>query len=58
MWDTLKAGRPWTGMVKNRCKNGDYYWVVANATPIWEGGQITGYMSVRRKADPRGHRRP
>ena len=49
LWDTLKAGRPWTGMVKNRCKNGDYYWVVANATPIWEGGQITGYMSVRRK---------
>ncbi len=49
LWDTLKAGRPWTGMVKNRCKNGDYYWVLANATPIWEGGQISGYMSVRRK---------
>ena len=49
LWDTLKAGRPWVGYVKNRCKNGDYYWVVANATPIWESGQITGYMSVRRK---------
>ncbi|MBI5921352.1 MAG: Tar ligand binding domain-containing protein, partial [Betaproteobacteria bacterium] len=49
LWSTLKAGRPWTGMVKNRCKNGDYYWVLANATPIWESGQIVGYMSVRRK---------
>lgn len=49
-WETLKAGRPWTGLVKNRCKNGDYYWVLANATPIYESGQISGYMSVRRKA--------
>ncbi|CAG0979172.1 partial Aerotaxis receptor, partial [Rhodocyclaceae bacterium] len=50
LWNTLKAGRPWTGYVKNRCKNGDFYWVLANATPIWEGGQVAGYMSVRRKA--------
>ncbi len=47
LWNTLKAGRPWTGLVKNRRKNGDHYWVVANATPIREGGQVTGYMSVR-----------
>ena len=52
LWDTLKQNRPWTGYVKNRCKNGDFYWVEANATPIWENGQVTGYMSVRRKADP------
>ncbi|MDP2824829.1 MAG: MCP four helix bundle domain-containing protein, partial [Sulfuritalea sp.] len=50
LWRTLKEGRPWTGYVKNRTKNGDYYWVLANATPVWENGQITGYMSVRRKA--------
>jgi methyl-accepting chemotaxis protein len=49
-WNTLKEGRPWTGMVKNRCKNGDFYWVEANATPIRENGQVTGYMSVRGKA--------
>lgn len=48
LWDTLKAGLPWTGAVKNRCKNGDYYWVLASATPIQEGGQVTGYMSVRK----------
>jgi PAS domain S-box-containing protein len=47
MWRTLQAGRPWTGMVKNRRKNGDHYWVVANATPVLEGGAATGYMSVR-----------
>lgn len=51
LWNTLKAGRPWSGLVKNRCKNGDYYWVDANATPIYESGQVVGYMSVRRKAD-------
>ncbi len=50
MWRTLKEGRPWTGYVKNRCKNGDYYWVLANAAPIVEGGRVTGYISVRRKA--------
>jgi PAS domain S-box-containing protein len=47
MWETLKAGRPWTGMVKNRRKNGDHYWVVANATPVLEGGSAVGFMSVR-----------
>jgi len=48
LWQTLKAGRPWIGMVKNRCKNGDYYWVDAHATPIIENGQTMGYMSVRK----------
>ncbi|WP_343829389.1 PAS domain-containing protein, partial [Massilia aurea] len=47
MWRTLQGGEPWTGLVKNRCKNGDFYWVVANVAPIRERGQITGYMSVR-----------
>lgn len=47
LWATLQAGRPWTGLVKNRCKNGDHYWVLANATPIFEDGQPVGYMSVR-----------
>jgi methyl-accepting chemotaxis protein len=50
LWEDLKDGRPWTGVVKNRCKNGDYYWVVADVTPIREAGQVAGYMSVRREA--------
>ena len=47
LWQTLQAGEPWTGLVKNRRKNGDFYWVVANVVPIQEGGRVTGYMSVR-----------
>lgn len=46
-WDTIQAGRPWVGLVKNKRKNGDHYWVMANASPITEGGRITGYVSVR-----------
>ena len=49
MWATLKAGRSWTALVKNRRKTGDHYWVRANATPIVRGGRVTGYMSVRTK---------
>jgi aerotaxis receptor len=47
LWETLQAGEPWTGLVKNRRKNGDYYWVVANVVPIKESGATVGYMSVR-----------
>jgi len=48
MWANLKAGKHWMGIVKNRCKNGDYYWVDAYVTPIFENGVATGYESVRR----------
>jgi aerotaxis receptor len=47
MWATIQAKFPWTSRIKNRRKNGDHYWVQANATPIPEGEQITGYLSVR-----------
>jgi len=47
MWDDLKAGRPWQGLVKNRRSDGGFYWVVANASPVRENGQIVGYQSVR-----------
>ena len=50
MWATLKAGEPWTALVKNRRKNGDHYWVRANAVPVVRDGKTTGYMSVRTKA--------
>jgi len=49
LWDTLKAGKPWVGAVKNRRKNGDFYWVLATASPIRENGQVTGYTSIRTK---------
>ncbi len=52
MWQTLRQGKSWTGLVKNRCKNGDHYWVRANATPMHRNGQLVGYMSVRTRPDP------
>lgn len=50
LWQTIQSGLPWSALVKNRCKNGDHYWVVANVTPVIENGQVTGYMSVRTMA--------
>jgi aerotaxis receptor len=47
LWETIKSKQPWTGLIKNRRKNGDYYWVRANATPMVDGDHITGYLSVR-----------
>ncbi|WP_277060020.1 methyl-accepting chemotaxis protein [Rivihabitans pingtungensis] len=47
LWTTLKAGRPWSGLVKNRNKAGDFYWVEAYVSPITENGETIGYMSVR-----------
>lgn len=47
LWVTIKAGRPWRGIVKNRCKNGDYYWVDALVVPVRKNNETTGYMSVR-----------
>ncbi|QAA92964.1 methyl-accepting chemotaxis protein [Pollutimonas thiosulfatoxidans] len=49
LWDTLQAGKPWLGLVKNRRKDGGFYWVLANAAPVYEHGEITGYASVRLK---------
>ncbi|MBL4710906.1 MAG: PAS domain-containing protein [Gammaproteobacteria bacterium] len=50
LWDKINTGKPWSGIVKNRCNNGDYYWVKENVTPIRENGRIIEYMSVRTKA--------
>ncbi|USD37320.1 PAS domain-containing methyl-accepting chemotaxis protein [Ferrimonas sp. SCSIO 43195] len=49
MWSTVKTGQPWMGLVKNRCKNGDYYWVNAYIAPVYEDGVLHEYQSVRRK---------
>jgi aerotaxis receptor len=53
LWETIEAGMPWSGYVKNRRKNGDFYWVYATATPTVDGsGRIVGYTSVRVRPDP------
>jgi PAS domain S-box-containing protein len=50
LWATLQTGRPWQGLVKNRTRNGDYYWVRANIMPHQDGGKTIGYVSIRTKA--------
>jgi len=51
-WETLQQGRSWMGVVKNRCKNGDHYWVHAYVTPITdEKGELVEYQSIRQAPD-------
>lgn len=48
MWATIQAGEAWSQIVKNRRKNGDYYWLRANVGPVFDDdGNITGYISHR-----------
>ena len=52
MWQRLKTGKSWIGAVKNRCKNGDHYWVRAYAIPILnEQGAISELQSIRSELD-------
>ncbi|MEX6500498.1 methyl-accepting chemotaxis protein [Pseudomonas sp. 25A3E] len=51
LWATLKDGRSWMGLVKNRCKSGDHYWVSAYVTPVVRNGQVVEYQSVRTRAE-------
>ncbi|AZV31275.1 PAS domain-containing methyl-accepting chemotaxis protein [Cobetia sp. ICG0124] len=50
LWSTLKSGKNWQGLVKNRRKDGDFYWVDACVTPLMENGEVMGFASVRVKA--------
>ncbi|NIC37113.1 PAS domain-containing protein [Halomonas desiderata] len=52
LWQAIKRGDSWQGVVKNRRKNGDHYWVNATVTPIVENGQCLGYTSVRTAVEP------
>ena len=51
LWQSCKANKPWMGMVKNRCKNGDYYWVDAYVRPLYVDGKVEGFQSVRAKPE-------
>lgn len=50
-WETIKAGNIWSAVIKNRRKNGDTYWVRANATAMYKGSEIIGYLSVRTRPE-------
>ncbi len=47
MWERIKEGYPWEGVIKNRRKNGDYYWVYAYVTAVYSQGEMIGFQSVR-----------
>ncbi|MGD7034315.1 methyl-accepting chemotaxis protein [Methylotuvimicrobium buryatense] len=49
LWKTITSGRTWNGRIKNRCKNGDYYWVDAHVAPVYDNGKIVAYRSLRFK---------
>lgn len=51
LWQRLHNGKPWMGLIKNRCKSGDHYWVDAFVTPVYVDGEVVGYQSVSRSAD-------
>lgn len=48
LWDRIRSGRPWRGLVKNRARSGDHYWVDAQVAPQYKNGRLVGFMSVRR----------
>lgn len=51
LWATIKSGKPWQGYVKNRTKDGGYYWVDARVSPLYEDGSHIGFLSVRFKPE-------
>ncbi|MDH4263746.1 MAG: methyl-accepting chemotaxis protein [Spirochaetia bacterium] len=51
LWETIKDGKPWQGFVKNRTKDGGFYWVDARVSPLYENGKHVGFLSVRFKPD-------
>lgn len=57
LWKKLKAGNSWRGIIKNRCKDGSFYWVDAFVTPLIENNEIIGYQSVRQKPTDEMRRR-
>jgi methyl-accepting chemotaxis protein len=51
-WKSIKGERPWTGLLKIRCKNGDFCWVECNISPVWKDGSAIGYFAMSRKPTP------
>ena len=51
MWDTIKSGQSWNGLVKNLRKDGLYYWVDTEILPLKDADdKVTGYIAARKPA--------
>lgn len=58
MWSRLRDGQTWLGAVKNRCKNGDHYWVRAYAIPVLgKNGEVQELQSIRSQLEPEAQAR-
>lgn len=51
MWKTIRKGKKWQGIVKNRSKDGNFYWVEAEVSPFVKGGKTIGFKSVRKRVE-------
>lgn len=52
LWETIKAGDEWSGIVKNLRKDGRYYWVETHVKPIIKNGTAVGYIAARKPVAP------
>jgi len=51
VWKTIQSGTIWHGLVKNLRKDGKFYWVDTEVTPIYDNnGVVKGYMAARKPA--------
>ena len=49
LWKTVQDGKIWNGIVKNKTKNGGFYWVNATAYPSKKANGELRYISIRIK---------
>lgn len=51
LWNVIRDGKLWQGIVANRSKQGRIYWVKASVFPCFEDQEIVGYISIRTKPE-------
>jgi len=47
MWETIRSGKVWKGVFRNKRKDGTFYWVDSTIVPFLKNGNIFGYFSIR-----------
>lgn len=48
LWETIESGKTWNGVVKNRAKDGEPYWVDVSISPIYDDkDNLVEYIAMR-----------